>query len=118
MYTKEENELDIAHQAITSLYYCLCMLMKFFDYQVRDSMRFIEVDLVEPEKQVVALADAYFFPYSPLYGFVCRKYLVPGCQQMVKPWENSVFLYRFLFSSGSLGDFFYTKKEAVWIFVV
>ena len=38
------------------------MLMKFFDYQVRDSMRFIEVDLVEPEKQVVALADAYFFP--------------------------------------------------------
>jgi len=25
-------------------------------------MRFIEVDLVEPEKQVVALADAYFFP--------------------------------------------------------
>ncbi|RDX78968.1 maoI [Mucuna pruriens] len=30
--------------------------------EVRDSMRFIEVDLVEPEKQVVALADAYFFP--------------------------------------------------------
>jgi len=25
-------------------------------------MRFIEVGLVEPEKQVVALADAYFFP--------------------------------------------------------
>ncbi|KOM31702.1 hypothetical protein LR48_Vigan01g125700 [Vigna angularis] len=30
--------------------------------EVRDGMRFIEVDLVEPEKQVVALADAYFFP--------------------------------------------------------
>ncbi|KAE8716165.1 BTB/POZ domain-containing protein [Hibiscus syriacus] len=30
--------------------------------EVRDSMRFIEVVLVEPEKQVVALADAYFFP--------------------------------------------------------
>lgn len=25
-------------------------------------MRFVEVSLVEPEKQVVALADAYFFP--------------------------------------------------------
>ncbi|KAG4116108.1 hypothetical protein ERO13_D12G149300v2 [Gossypium hirsutum] len=30
--------------------------------EVRDSMRFIEVALVEPEKHVVALADAYFFP--------------------------------------------------------
>ncbi|GMN45996.1 hypothetical protein TIFTF001_015198 [Ficus carica] len=30
--------------------------------EVRDGMRFIEVVLVEPEKQVVALADAYFFP--------------------------------------------------------
>ncbi|XP_021901148.1 uncharacterized protein LOC110817059 [Carica papaya] len=30
--------------------------------EVRDSMRFIEVALVEPSKQVVALADAYFFP--------------------------------------------------------
>lgn len=30
--------------------------------QVRDSMRFVEVVLVEPDKNVVALADAYFFP--------------------------------------------------------
>ncbi|MED6109100.1 hypothetical protein PIB30_030533 [Stylosanthes scabra] len=30
--------------------------------EMRDSMRFIEAVLVEPEKQVVALADAYFFP--------------------------------------------------------
>ncbi|KAL7606545.1 diamine oxidase [copper-containing] 1, peroxisomal [Lactuca sativa] len=30
--------------------------------EVRDSMRFIEVVLVEPSKSVVALADAYFFP--------------------------------------------------------
>lgn len=30
--------------------------------EVRDSMRFIEVGLVEPPKNVVALADAYFFP--------------------------------------------------------
>ncbi|KAJ7953563.1 Amine oxidase [Quillaja saponaria] len=30
--------------------------------EVRDSMRFIEVALVEPDKHVVALADAYFFP--------------------------------------------------------
>ncbi|KAI8528199.1 hypothetical protein RHMOL_Rhmol12G0131900 [Rhododendron molle] len=30
--------------------------------EVRDSMRFIEVALLEPEKHVVALADAYFFP--------------------------------------------------------
>ncbi|RLM85466.1 hypothetical protein C2845_PM04G23020 [Panicum miliaceum] len=28
----------------------------------RDSMRFVEAVLVEPEKDVVALADAYFFP--------------------------------------------------------
>ncbi|RAL47570.1 hypothetical protein DM860_011308 [Cuscuta australis] len=30
--------------------------------EVRDGMRFIEVVLVEPDKSVVALADAYFFP--------------------------------------------------------
>ncbi|GAA0162884.1 oxidase [Lithospermum erythrorhizon] len=30
--------------------------------EVRDSMRFVEVVLLEPDKQVVALADAYFFP--------------------------------------------------------
>ncbi|KAK0574040.1 hypothetical protein LWI29_017422 [Acer saccharum] len=30
--------------------------------EVRDSMRFVEAALVEPDKQVVALADAYFFP--------------------------------------------------------
>ncbi|CAI0390410.1 unnamed protein product [Linum tenue] len=30
--------------------------------EVRDSMRFIEVVLVEPDKNVVALADAYYFP--------------------------------------------------------
>ncbi|KNA18417.1 hypothetical protein SOVF_070680 isoform A [Spinacia oleracea] len=30
--------------------------------EVRDGMRFIEVALVEPEKHIVALADAYFFP--------------------------------------------------------
>ncbi|WMV40772.1 hypothetical protein MTR67_034157 [Solanum verrucosum] len=30
--------------------------------EVRDGMRFIEVVLLEPDKSVVALADAYFFP--------------------------------------------------------
>lgn len=30
--------------------------------QERDGMRFVEVVLLEPEKNVVALADAYFFP--------------------------------------------------------
>ncbi|CAL9121399.1 unnamed protein product [Musa acuminata var. zebrina] len=30
--------------------------------EVRDGMRFIEVVLLEPEKNIVALADAYFFP--------------------------------------------------------
>eukprot|EP00249_Psilotum_nudum_P012903 c24037_g1_i1 orf=554-2908(+) len=30
--------------------------------EVRDGMRFIEIVLCEPEKHVVALADAYFFP--------------------------------------------------------
>ncbi|KAE8659923.1 histone deacetylase 6-like [Hibiscus syriacus] len=30
--------------------------------EVRDSMRFVEVVLLEPDKHVVSLADAYFFP--------------------------------------------------------
>ncbi|KAF3330159.1 copper amine oxidase 1 [Carex littledalei] len=30
--------------------------------ELRDSMRFVEAVLLEPEKNVVALADAYFFP--------------------------------------------------------
>lgn len=30
--------------------------------QVRDGMRFVEVVLSEPSKNIVALADAYFFP--------------------------------------------------------
>ncbi|KAG2659470.1 hypothetical protein PVAP13_1KG359400 [Panicum virgatum] len=30
--------------------------------EVRESMRLVEVVLLEPEKNVVALADAYFFP--------------------------------------------------------
>ncbi|KAF2311445.1 hypothetical protein GH714_023065 [Hevea brasiliensis] len=34
--------------------------------ELRDSMRFIEVVLLEPDKHVVALADAYFFlPFQP-----------------------------------------------------
>ncbi|KAL0925489.1 hypothetical protein M5K25_003826 [Dendrobium thyrsiflorum] len=32
--------------------------------EVRDSMRFVEVVLLEPEKSVVALADAYFSHHS------------------------------------------------------
>lgn len=36
--------------------------LMFLLLQVRDSMRFVEVVLVEPDKHVVALADAYFFP--------------------------------------------------------
>nr|QWQ66222.1 copper amine oxidase 2 [Phlegmariurus tetrastichus] len=36
--------------------------------EIRDGMRFIEVVLYEPEKDVVALADAYFFPpYQPTF---------------------------------------------------
>lgn len=31
-------------------------------FQVRDGMRFMEVVLQEPDKTVVSLADAYFFP--------------------------------------------------------
>lgn len=34
----------------------------YLHFQVRDSMRFVEVVLLEPDKHVVALADAYFFP--------------------------------------------------------
>lgn len=38
----------------------------FSYFQVRDGMRFIEVVLLEPDKHVVALADAYFFsPFQP-----------------------------------------------------
>jgi primary-amine oxidase len=34
---------------------------------VRDGMRFVEVVLNEPDKHVVAMADAYFFPpYQPM----------------------------------------------------
>lgn len=42
----------------------ICLLIKenFILLKVRDSMRFVEVVLVEPDKHVVALADAYFFP--------------------------------------------------------
>lgn len=42
--------------------------------QLRDAMRFIEVALLEPDKDVVALANAYFFPpyqqslYTPPKG--------------------------------------------------
>ncbi|KAJ7558793.1 hypothetical protein O6H91_04G056000 [Diphasiastrum complanatum] len=36
--------------------------------EIRDAMRFMEVTLNEPKKEVVALADAYFFPpYQPSY---------------------------------------------------
>lgn len=41
---------------------CLNSSVHFFSFQLRDSMRFIEVVLLEPDKYVVALADAYFFP--------------------------------------------------------
>ena len=37
-------------------------LVMIYGIKVRDSMRFVEVVLVEPAKHVVALADAYFFP--------------------------------------------------------
>ncbi|KAJ8758980.1 hypothetical protein K2173_003218 [Erythroxylum novogranatense] len=41
--------------------------------EVRDSMRFIEVALVEPDKHIVALADAYFFLLSSLHCFPEQK---------------------------------------------
>ncbi len=46
--------------------------------QVRDGMRFVEVVLNEPGKNVVALADAYFFPpYQPML-FRSKAGNVPG----------------------------------------
>lgn len=50
----------------SSVMYLSCFLPNgsviLLSIQVRDSMRFVEVVLLEPEKHVVALADAYFFP--------------------------------------------------------
>ncbi|KAJ7569207.1 hypothetical protein O6H91_01G066900 [Diphasiastrum complanatum] len=42
--------------------------------EIRDGMRFVEIVLNEPEKDVVASADAYFFPpYQPTYHVPRKK---------------------------------------------
>ncbi|KAK2442940.1 copper methylamine oxidase [Trifolium repens] len=58
--------------------------------ELRDSMRFIEVVLLEPDKHVVALADAYFFPpFQPSLlprskgGPVIPTKLPPRCARLV-----------------------------------
>ncbi|OIW17741.1 hypothetical protein TanjilG_29091 [Lupinus angustifolius] len=58
--------------------------------ELRDSMRFIEVVLLEPDKNVVALADAYFFPpFQPSLlprtkgGPVIPSKLPPRCARLV-----------------------------------
>lgn len=53
-------------------------IQKCLKCQVRDGMRFVEVVLNEPGKNVVALADAYFFPpYQPML-FRSKAGNVPG----------------------------------------
>lgn len=58
------NACMVSLNTVKNLLECGFSVNKFllFSYQVRDSMRFVEVVLFEPEKNVVALADAYFFP--------------------------------------------------------
>ncbi|KAF6148627.1 hypothetical protein GIB67_042586 [Kingdonia uniflora] len=71
--------------------------------EVRDSMRFIEVVLSDPEKHVVALADAYFFPpFQPsllprtkgVTGFPGK--LPPRCARLIvynrKSNETSIWI--------------------------
>ncbi|KAH7444885.1 hypothetical protein KP509_02G095800 [Ceratopteris richardii] len=64
--------------------------------EVRDGMRFIEIVLNEPEKHVVALADAYFFPpFQPsLYaeakgGPVTLKQLPPRQARLIVYNKNT-----------------------------
>ncbi|KAJ1413204.1 Copper amine oxidase, catalytic domain [Sesbania bispinosa] len=71
--------------------------------ELRDSMRFIEVVLLEPDKRVVALADAYFFPpFQPSLlprtkgGPVIPSKLPPRCARLVvynkKTNETSIWI--------------------------
>ncbi|KAG4378680.1 hypothetical protein AAZX31_17G082900 [Glycine max] len=71
--------------------------------ELRDSIRFIEVVLLEPDKHVVALADAYFFsPFQPSLlprtkgGAVIPSNLPPRCARIVvynkKTNETSIWI--------------------------
>ncbi|KAK7354005.1 hypothetical protein VNO80_19461 [Phaseolus coccineus] len=71
--------------------------------ELRDSMRFIEVVLLEPDKNVVALADAYFFPpFQPSLlprtrgGPLIPTKLPPRCARLVvynkKSNETSIWI--------------------------
>ncbi|CAL0320014.1 unnamed protein product [Lupinus luteus] len=56
--------------------------------ELRDGMRFMEIVLLEPDKHVVALADAYFFPpfqpsLLPKGGFVIPTKLPPRCARLL-----------------------------------
>ncbi|KAJ1391881.1 Copper amine oxidase, catalytic domain [Sesbania bispinosa] len=75
----------------------------YYNAKLRDSMRFIEVVLLEPDKRVVALADAYFFPpFQPSLlprtkgGPVIPNKLPPRCARLVvynkKTNETSIWI--------------------------
>jgi len=75
----------------------------YYILQLRDSMRFIEVVLLEPDKNVVALADAYFFPpFQPSLlprtrgGPLIPAKLPPRCARLVvynkKSNETSIWI--------------------------
>ncbi|XP_073525662.1 uncharacterized protein [Phyllobates terribilis] len=58
----------------------------------RDSMRFVEVVLLEPEKQVVAIADAYFFPpFQP--SLIPRTKRQPGIPSKLPPRQARLIVY-------------------------
>ncbi|CAH9120247.1 unnamed protein product [Cuscuta epithymum] len=60
--------------------------------EVRDSMRFVEVALMEPDKNVVALADAYFFPPFQL-SLLPRKKKGPVIPTKLPPRQARLVVY-------------------------
>lgn len=66
--------------------------------QERDGMRFVEVVLLEPEKSVVALADAYHFQPSLLPGMEGYD-VVPGS---LPPRRAKLLVYNKLSNEASI----------------
>ncbi|XP_024540285.1 uncharacterized protein LOC9634796 isoform X1 [Selaginella moellendorffii] len=62
--------------------------------EIRDAMRFVEVVLNEPEKDVVALADAHFFPpYHPAQGLRTTAKGLPLIPFQLPPRQAKLTVY-------------------------